>query len=92
MCSLARTRQGDYALGKNVIEWNEFMDEDGKWEEQTKEELTGWVERNHEKLNPPKHVDGRPQNRKPQSAKPETQPEPEQTAPQKRPGSPLEKE
>lgn len=39
MVALKRTRQGDYELGKNVIEWSDFVDGSGAWEEKVQKEL-----------------------------------------------------
>jgi hypothetical protein len=43
MVKLIRTRQGDYELGKNVIEWENLMSEDAtKWEGDVKKTLRDW--------------------------------------------------
>ncbi|KAK6543104.1 hypothetical protein TWF694_007025 [Orbilia ellipsospora] len=39
LVALKRTRQGDYEIGKNVIEWEDFAEGNNAWEEKVAKEL-----------------------------------------------------
>lgn len=49
MASLVRTRQGDFELGKNVVEWEDFEKGEDVWGPQVKTSLEEWQEREKER-------------------------------------------
>lgn len=55
MVKLVRTQQGQFELGKNVIEWEDIMGQDGSvWEGRVEDILRAWAA---EKPQPKPHVD-----------------------------------
>lgn len=68
MVKLVRSQQGQFELGKNVMEWEDLMSQDaGIWENRVEDTLRAWAA---EQSGPKPHVDGRASHQREADFKP----------------------
>lgn len=68
MVKLVRSQQGQFELGKNVMEWEDLMSQDaGIWENKVEDTLRAWAA---EQSGPKPHVDGRASHQRETDFKP----------------------
>lgn len=69
MVKLVRSQQGQFELGKNVMEWEDLMSQDASvWESKVEDTLRAW---SAEQPGPKPHVDGRANRQRETSPRPE---------------------
>lgn len=68
MVKLVRSQQGQFELGRNVMEWEDLMSQDTSiWENRVEDTLRAWAA---EQLGPKPHVDGRVSHQREMDFKP----------------------